>query len=172
MNIKVSSLLLLSLLLGSNAAAHPVGDHPQPNRSELASDSSADDDMVTIGGFTGPRDTTGVSSIETLGIIDLGDEFRHMKCREMRAREFTIEPGGVIGIHAHEQRPGYAFIISGTIVEHRNDQSGPVVRIPGDVSMEQSGVIHWWENVSSEPVKALVVDIFTQQSPSFRRCPH
>jgi hypothetical protein len=29
--------------------------------------------------------------------------------------------------------------------------------------MEKTGVTHWWENPYDEPVKALVVDIFTPE---------
>jgi quercetin dioxygenase-like cupin family protein len=175
MSSRHTLLLLLPLLLGSNAFAHPAGEHPRPDRFAVltpggSASSAANHELVTIDGITGPKNTIGVSSIEPLGVIDLGEEFRSMRCREMRAREFTIEPGGVIGIHAHEQRPGYAFVVSGTIVEHRNDHPEPVVRGAGEISMEQAGVVHWWENRSSEPVKALVVDIFTPEKKSFRRC--
>ena len=161
-------LALVSLFASSNASAHLVDDPRRPDNVEIVvlgdpAPSAAEEDMITISGLTGPRDSSGISSIDPLGTIDLGEEYRSMQCREMRARVFTIEPGGVIGIHAHEQRPGYAFIISGSIVEHRNDESGPLVRNPGDIAIEKGGVAHWWENPFAEPVRALVVDIFTPE---------
>jgi quercetin dioxygenase-like cupin family protein len=156
-------LALPALLVTGPAIAHPV---PEPLAANHAAPPVADTsapDTQTIDGLTGPTQTRGVVSIEELGIIDLGDEFPAMQGRQMRARIFTIAPGGVIAIHAHEQRPGYAMILDGSIVEHRNDASGPIVRNAGDIAIEKGGVAHWWENVSGEPVRALVVDIVAAQ---------
>lgn len=163
--VGITALLAsLALLASSNTLAHPGLQAHSPQAAELharadAEPAPADRPITTIAGLTGPTATRGVSSIETLGVIDLGEEFPAMQGRRMRARIFTIDPGGVIAIHAHEQRPGYALILSGRIVEHRNDQSGPVVRNKGDIAIEKSGVAHWWENVSGEVVEALVVDV-------------
>jgi quercetin dioxygenase-like cupin family protein len=160
---------LIALFIASNAIAHPVDDHRQPDKVEiiLLADITLtpprDDDMITLGGLKGPKETKGIASIDPMGIIDLGEEFPAMSGRQLRARIFTIEPGGVVGIHTHEQRPGYAFIISGKIVEHRNDHPEPLIRNAGDIAIEKAGVTHWWKNTFDEPVKALVVDIFTPE---------
>jgi len=160
---------LLLCISPSNTIAHPVDDHRQPDKVEIIMLADItltpprDDDMVTLGGLKGPKETKGIASIDTMGIIDLGAEFPAMSGRQLRARIFTIEPGGVVGIHTHEQRPGYAFIVSGSIVEHRNDNPDPLIRNAGDISMEKAGVTHWWENTFDEPVKALVVDTFTPE---------
>lgn len=76
-----------------------------------------------------------------------------------RARELRIAPGGVVAVHRHEQRPGVAYILEGSIVEHRNDAAEPVVRGPGAVAFERSGITHWWESRGDTPVRALVVDV-------------
>ena len=151
-----------------NTNAHPVDDKRQPDKVQIImlADNSPEPEVestVTMGGLTGPKETKGIASIDPMGIIDLGGEFPAMEGRQLRARIFTIEPGGQVGIHTHEQRPGYAFIISGSIVEHRNDHPEPLTRKAGDIAMEKAGVTHWWENTFSEPVKALVVDIFTPE---------
>lgn len=111
--------------------------------------------------FVGPTETKGVAGIESRGVIELEGEFASMKGKQMRAREFTIEPGGVVGVHTHNNRPGYAYILEGNIVEHRNDTEGPILHQPGSVAIEKNGVAHWWENTSDKNVKALVVDIYT-----------
>lgn len=166
-SLAVSYLLLC--ISPANTIAHPVDDQRQPDKVEiiLLADITLtpprDDDMITLGGLKGPKETKGIASIDPMGIIDLGEEFPAMSGRQMRARIFTIEPGGVVGIHTHEQRPGYAFIISGKIMEHRNDHPAPLVRNAGDIAIEKDGVTHWWENTFDEPVKALVVDIFTPE---------
>ena len=169
--IRITSALscFAVLIFSSTAGAHPVDDQLQPDKVEiiLLADITLtppqDNDTITLGGLKGPKDTKGIASIDPMGVIDLGEEFPAMSGRQMRARIFTIEPGGVVGIHTHEQRPGYAFIISGKIVEHRNDHPEPLVRNAGDISIEKAGVTHWWENTFDEPVKALIVDIFTPE---------
>jgi len=165
--ITALNLLLISFLMYSNQSiAHPVDDHRPPDKVEIIMLADItltpprDDDMITLGGLKGPKETKGIASIDPMGIIDLGEEFPAMSGRQLRARIFTIEPGGVVGIHTHEQRPGYAFIISGKIVEHRNDHPEPLIRNAGDIAIEKAGVTHWWENTFDVPVKALVVDIF------------
>ena len=160
--------LIASLFFTNGSAAHPVDDRSRPDKVEIImladnSEPPVPEDTVTLGGLIGPKESKGIASIDPLGIIDLGGEFPAMEGRQLRARIFTIEPGGVVGIHTHEQRPGYAFIVSGRIVEHRNDQTDPLTRHAGDISIEKAGVTHWWENSFSEPVRALVVDIFTPE---------
>lgn len=160
--------LVASVFFANGLTAQPVDDRSRPDKVEIImladnSEPPVPEDTVSLGGLRGPKETRGIASIDPLGIIDLGGEFPAMEGRQMRARIFTIEPGGVVGIHTHDQRPGYAFIVSGSIVEHRNDQPGPLTRHAGDISIEKAGVTHWWENSFSEPVRALVVDIFTPE---------
>lgn len=115
-------------------------------------------------GLEGPSETKGVAGVEKLGLINLAEEFPQMEGRQFRAREIIVDPDGVIAIHQHHQRPGIAYILQGEIVEHRSDQSEPVVRKAGDVAIEKTGISHWWENKSGAVVKALVIDIIPVES--------
>lgn len=115
-------------------------------------------------GLEGPTETRGVASVEKLGALELAEEFPALQGQTFRARRITIEPGGVIAIHRHQQRPGFAYILEGEIIEHRNDHPEPILRRAGDVAMERTGVAHWWENQSGAVVKALVVDIVARES--------
>ncbi len=166
MNIKYLSIFTSFIFIFSPniVKAHPVDDQIIPDKVEiflLAENEAPAAGTKTLDGLTGPAETTGVAGIDPLGIIDLAGEFPAMAGRQLRARVFTINPGGTVGIHTHNQRPGFAFILSGKIVEHRNDNPDPLVRGVGDVALEKNGITHWWENTFNEPVKALVVDIFT-----------
>lgn len=156
-----------TLLHSITAGAHPLsGQHETEHVHNIMLAENAPpapagaSDMITLDGLTGPKDSKGIASIEPKGIIDLGLEFPVMAGRQLRARLFTVEPGGIVGIHTHTDRPGYAYIISGRIMEHRNDSSRPIEHAAGSVAMEKAGVTHWWVNIFDEPVKALVVDIF------------
>ena len=156
----VRSIAVLGLCCMSafsqHAYAHEHVAHAQVGA--LGSDGKADN-LVIVRELKGPTKTAGIESVNALGVVDLGGEFESMKGHEMRARVFTIKPGGVVARHEHQSRPGFAYIISGQIIEHRNDQKAAIVRKPGDVAVERSGVVHYWENTFKEPVVALVVDI-------------
>ena len=110
-------------------------------------------------GEHGPKKSQGIKSVSKLGSVDLHQEFPAIGHRIMRAREIVIEPGGIVAVHEHQQRPGVAYILEGEIIEHRNDHPEPLIRKAGDTAFENSGVIHWWENKSNAMVRALVVDI-------------
>ena len=142
--------------VSQNAYAHEHVAHDQVGA--LGSDGKANN-LVIVRELKGPTKTAGIESVNALGVVGLGGEFESMKGQEMRACVFTIKPGGVVARHEHQSRPGFAYIISGQIIEHRNDQKGAIVRKPGDVAIERSGVVHYWENTFKEPVVALVVDI-------------
>ena len=110
------------------------------------------------GASTAPTDTKGIRSVEVLGQIHLNQEFDGFQSETlMRFRRLTIEPGGVVAQHEHQQRPGVAYILNGAITEHRNGE----VRTcqAGDLAYESSGVTHWWANQSEEEVVAIVVDL-------------
>jgi quercetin dioxygenase-like cupin family protein len=110
--------------------------------------------------FKGPMDKPVGVSVKDAANIDLGSEIAGMGKRQMRARVFTIAPGGSVPIHPHNDRPGHAYILSGEITEFRNDAPQPIIRKPGDVAVEKEGVLHAWFNHTSGPVEVLVVDIF------------
>ena len=109
--------------------------------------------------LTGPTKTRGISGVKTLVGLHLASEFPGLSGKQMRARELVIQPGAVVAVHQHERRPGFAYILEGEMVEHRNDRKGPIVRRVGDVAVERTGVSHWWENRSGKVARALVVDI-------------
>jgi quercetin dioxygenase-like cupin family protein len=163
----ISSAFAMTFWL-TDTNAHPVGeqDHPDTEDVILLSEIRLNTKEETGSNreLAGPSESKGIASIEPRGIIELGGEFAAMEGRQLRARIFTVDPGGVVGIHTHTQRPGFAYIISGKIIEHRNDTAEPITHTAGSVAMEKSGVTHWWENSFDEPVKALVVDIFTPEN--------
>lgn len=96
--------------------------------------------------------TRGVLSVRMLGSMDLEQDFPSMKGYVLRAREITVAPGGQIGVHRHERRPGVAVF-------------RPEELAPGAVAFEGSGVIHWWRNETNIPAKAIVIDIVPAKNP-------
>lgn len=108
--------------------------------------------------FTGPTQGKGLSN-ETIGEIDLGPEIPGMDGRFMRLRYWEIQPGGIVPVHSHANRPSMIYVLEGEIIEHRSDDDEPHVYKAGEVSVEAEGVKHWWENKSDSVVKLLGYDI-------------
>ena len=115
------------------------------------------------GQLDGPRENKGIENVKVLGTMSLSQEFSSSEGRELRAREITLAPGGVVAVHQHDSRPGVAYILEGEVVEHRSDAKAPILRKVGEVSFEKTGVTHWWENLSQQKVRAYVVDIVVEQ---------
>ena len=107
----------------------------------------------------GPTKTSGIGGVKVLGTMPLDGEFNSSDRLMMRVRELLIEPGGIVAVHEHNNRPGAAYIIEGEMTEHRSTEKSPVVKKVGDVALERSGVVHWWENTGATEARALVVDI-------------
>ena len=112
-----------------------------------------------------PAQNKGIRSVRLLGAVDLGDEFAALGGYQLRAREIIVEPGGEVGVHRHEKRPGVAVIVEGTMVERRGLKGLPVLHGPGDTSFEQTGLIHWWRNQGELPSRAVVIDIVPLKIP-------
>jgi quercetin dioxygenase-like cupin family protein len=100
----------------------------------------------------------GVSDV-TLGSIDLGKQPVHIEGRELRFRKLTIEPGGIVPWHSHDDRPALIFVQQGEIVEYASNCQVPITHKAGDIRPEVSGTSHWWKNLGSETVILYVGDV-------------
>ena len=82
--------------------------------------------------------------------------------RQMRMRQITIEPGGVVGFHSHKDRPTLSYIVKGALTEHRKGSPDRTYKT-GEAITEGTDVDHWAENASStEPVVIISVDLFKE----------
>jgi len=107
-----------------------------------------------------PSETKGVT-MKLLSSVDLGPEIEGNAGRQLRMRMVTIEPGGVIGIHDHIDRPGTVYILQGIITDHRNGVAtdyGPGLGWP-----EDRNTTHWLENKGTVPAVEISIDIFKQE---------
>lgn len=104
-----------------------------------------------------PKENKGMKA-PVVTSIDLGPEIEGMQGRQLRMRMFTLEPGGVIGIHSHKDRPAAVHMISGTATEFRE---GGVEKVhkAGDSWSEGKETTHWMENRGTEPAVFFSVDI-------------
>ncbi len=106
-----------------------------------------------------PSENKKIKEVKNLGVVALGTEFPGLEGRNLRVRKITIAPGGVVAFHEHQKRPGFAYILEGEIVEHRDNGKTTIKHGRGSISFEKTGVNHWWENKGTTDVVALVADI-------------
>jgi quercetin dioxygenase-like cupin family protein len=107
-------------------------------------------------GETQPKGVTDT----VLASIDLSKEKVNLQDHQLRTRKLVVQPGGVVPWHSHEDRPALIYIVSGTIEEYASNCSVPIVHKAGEVSVEKSGVQHWWKNTGKTPVVLLSSDVF------------
>jgi quercetin dioxygenase-like cupin family protein len=109
-------------------------------------------------GETQPKGVTDT----VLASIDLSKEKVNLQDRQLRTRKLVVQPGGVVPWHSHEDRPALIYIVSGTILEYASNCAVPIEHKAGEVSVEKSGVQHWWKNTGKAPAVLLSSDVFHQ----------
>lgn len=100
----------------------------------------------------------GVTDV-TLGSIDLEKQPAQLKDRELRFRKLTIEPGGIVPWHSHDDRPALIFVQQGEIVEYASNCVDPIVHKAGEIRPEVFGTSHWWKNLGTRTVILYVGDV-------------
>ena len=83
----------------------------------------------------------------------------------LRMRRLTLEPGGFIPTHKHDDRPAIVYVVSGEVTEHNSFCAVPILHQAGDVDEEFGpGFAHWWENTGTEPVVFISTDVLPYDS--------
>ena len=100
----------------------------------------------------------GVTDV-TLGAIDLEKQPAHLKDRELRFRKLTIDPGGIVPWHSHDDRPALIFVQQGEIVEYASNCEEPILHKAGEIRPEVFGTSHWWKNLGTQTVILYVGDV-------------
>jgi quercetin dioxygenase-like cupin family protein len=100
----------------------------------------------------------GVTDV-TLGAISLEKQPANIKDRELRFRKLTIEPGGIVPWHSHDDRPALIYVQQGEIVEYASNCAEPIIHKAGEIRPEVSGTSHWWKNLGKETVILYVGDV-------------
>jgi quercetin dioxygenase-like cupin family protein len=94
-----------------------------------------------------------------LAAIDLEKEPANIKERQLRFRKLTIEPGGIVPWHSHDDRPAIIYVAEGEIVEYASNCADPIVHKAGDIRPETHGTSHWWQNLANKTVILFVGDV-------------
>lgn len=105
-----------------------------------------------------PSAPVGVVDKE-LAAISLGQEKVKLPGRRLRLRAMTIEPGGVVPLHSHADRPALIMVNSGEIYEYSSKCTVPILHKAGEVAREFAGTKHHWKNEGKTPVNLTIADI-------------
>lgn len=111
-----------------------------------------------------PTAPIGVMEKE-LASIDLSKENVKLNERRLRMRHMEIQPGGVVPLHDHADRPALIMVTAGEIYENSSKCLVPIFHRPGDVSREFLGTRHWWKNQGTTTVMLTIADVVNDMKP-------
>ena len=106
----------------------------------------------------------GVTEME-LAYIDLAKESVSLPQRRLRYRHMEIQPGGVVPLHSHADRPALIMVNQGQIFEYSSKCTVPILHKAGDIARESNGLQHWWKNEGSVVVVLTIADIVNDKKP-------
>jgi quercetin dioxygenase-like cupin family protein len=138
---KGAPLALASLLAFTSPAV--AGTCPKPGSMDLAN---------------APTMPKGVTDT-VIGAIQLGGEI-NVDGRQLRTRRLVVQPGGVVPLHSHKDRPALIYTVSGSITEYSSACGAPIQHKAGDISREADGLSHYWVNHGKVPTVLLSSDVF------------
>ena len=91
--------------------------------------------------------------------IDVSKAPFNIDGRNFRMRKLTIEPGGIVPWHSHDDRPALIYVQQGEIVEYASNCADPILHKAGEIRPEVAGTSHWWKNLGKETVILYVGDV-------------
>jgi quercetin dioxygenase-like cupin family protein len=94
-----------------------------------------------------------------IGSINLGSEI-NVEGRQLRTRRLVVQPGGIVPVHSHKDRPALIYTLSGSITEYSSACAAPIEHKAGDISREAEGLSHYWVNNGKKPAVLLSSDVF------------
>jgi len=122
-------------------------------------------DKVGVNTLAGaPTAPVGVTEQE-LSAVDLSKENVHLDDRRLRFRAMQIQPGGVVPLHSHADRPALIMVNTGAIYENSSKCLVPIQHKAGDISREFLGTQHWWKNEGKTVVTLTIADIVNDKKP-------
>ena len=106
----------------------------------------------------------GVVEMELIS-IDLSKEAVNLPERRLRFRHMEIQPGGVVPLHTHADRPALIMVNQGKIYEYSSQCTVPILHQAGEIAKESNGLKHWWKNDGNVIVILTIADIVNDKKP-------
>ena len=85
--------------------------------------------------------------------------------RRLRYRHMEIQPGGVVPLHSHADRPALIMVNQGQIFEYSSQCTVPILHKAGEIARESNGLMHWWKNEGKVVVVLTIADIVNDKKP-------
>ncbi len=144
-NLKTKLATAAIAVVASATLATPAiaGQCPTPGANALAN---------------APMMPKGVTDM-VIGSIDLASEIS-VDGRQLRTRRLVVQPGGIVPLHSHKDRPALIYTVSGSITEYSSTCAVPIEHKAGDISREADGLSHYWVNRGKVPAVLLSSDVF------------
>jgi len=144
-NLKTKLATAAIAVAATSAFATPAiaGQCPAPGSMDLAK---------------APMMPKGVTDT-VIASVDLGPEIG-VDGRQLRTRRLVVQPGGIVPLHSHKDRPALIYTLSGSITEYSSACSAPIEHKAGDISREADGLSHYWVNRGKVPTVLLSSDVF------------
>lgn len=95
---------------------------------------------------------------DLIGSVDLAKEI-NVANRDLRLRRLVVQPGGIVPMHSHVDRPALIITVSGEVTEYRSSCAVGIVHKAGEVASESDGISHWWKNTGKTPAVLLSADV-------------
>jgi quercetin dioxygenase-like cupin family protein len=95
---------------------------------------------------------------QMLRTLDLTGELDSGKGRPLRMRKITVQPGGLLAVHNHVDRPAVTYMLQGQMTYHQEGKPA-VVANAGDGFAEGRSTTHWGESTGTVPAVWIAVDI-------------
>lgn len=102
-------------------------------------------DQLGANALTGAATMPAGVTDEVIGAVDLGPEI-NVANRSLRLRRLVVQPGGVVPVHSHVDRPAVIMVATGIMTEYSSACRVPIVHLGGEVASESGGISHWWKN--------------------------
>ena len=100
-----------------------------------------------------------------LAAIDLSKENVKLDQRRLRFRHMEIQPGGIVPLHSHADRPALIMVNQGQIFEYSSKCMVPISHKAGEIARESNGLMHWWKNEGNVVVVLTIADIVNDKKP-------
>lgn len=142
LRIKLAMTAIVAAAAAGFATPALAGQCPTPGTNALAN------------APTMPKDVTDT----VIASVDLGPEIG-VDDRQLRTRRLVVQPGGIVPLHSHKDRPALIYTLSGSITEYSTTCAVPIEHTAGDISREADGLSHYWVNHGNVPTVLLSSDV-------------
>lgn len=116
------------------------------------------DKVIAASNLSNVTEPVGVSDT-VIAAIELAELNPALSKAQFRMRRMVIQPGGVVPLHSHAERPANIYMIEGTLTEYRNTCAVPIEHTAGEVVSEFGQLSHWWKNTTDKPAVLISADI-------------